>query len=56
MRNGILDALFSQSAVKQIVEVARKESDPELKRRAVQRLSNMKSKEAADFLMELLTK
>ena len=56
VRNGILDALFSQGSVKQIVEVARKESDPELKRRAVQRLSNMKSKEATDFLVELLNK
>ena len=56
VRNGILDALFSQGSVKQIVEVARKESNPELKRRAVQRLSNMKSKEATDFLMELLSK
>ena len=56
VRNGILDALFSQGSAKQIVDVARKESDPELKRRAVQRLSNMKSKEAMDFLMELLIK
>ena len=56
VRNGILDALYSQGSVKQIVEVARKESDPELKRRAVQRLSNMKSKEASDFLVELLSK
>lgn len=56
VRNGILDALFSQGAAKQIVEVARQKSDPELKRRAVQRLSNMKSKEAADFLVELLNK
>ncbi len=56
VRGGILDALFSQGSVKHIVEAARKESDPELKRRAVQRLSNMKSKEASDFLVELLNK
>lgn len=56
VRRGILDALFSQGSVKQIIDAARKESDPELKRRAVQRLSSMKSKEAADFLVELLNK
>jgi HEAT repeat protein len=56
VRAGILDALFSHNAVKQIVEVTRKETDPELKRRAVQRLANSKSKEATDYLVELLNK
>jgi hypothetical protein len=42
--------------VTKIVEIARKESDPELKRDLVQMLSNMRSKEATDFLLELLNK
>ena len=56
VRRSILEALFSQGSVKHIVEAARKETDSELKRRAVQHLSNMKSKEATDFLVELLNK
>ena len=36
------------------MDLARKESDPAMKREMVRRLSNMKSKEAADYLMELL--
>ncbi len=56
VRAALMDALFQQNAVKQVVEVARKESDPDLKRRAVQRLASSKSKEANDFLVELLNK
>jgi HEAT repeat protein len=52
----ILNALYSQGGAKEIVEVARKESDPEMKRQAVRMLSNMKSKEASDFLAELLNR
>ena len=50
----ILNSLGNQGAVKQLIECARKESDPELKRAAVRRLSEMKSKEALDFMAELL--
>jgi tetratricopeptide (TPR) repeat protein len=52
----VLEALFVQGSARQIVEVARKETDPELKKQAVQRLSHMQSKEALDFLMELVNK
>jgi tetratricopeptide (TPR) repeat protein len=50
----ILRSLANQGAVKQLIECARKEKDPELKRVAVQRLGEMKSKEALDFIEELL--
>jgi HEAT repeat protein len=50
----ILNSLRSQGAAKQIIECARKESDPELKRTAVRLLSEMHSKEALDYLMEIL--
>lgn len=56
VRRSILESLFNQNSAKHIIEAARKESDPELKRRAVQHLSHMKSKEATDYLVELLNK
>ena len=56
LRKKILQSLFVQGNVKQLVEVARKEANPELRRAAVQQLSHMKNKEATDFLMELLNK
>ena len=52
----ILNALFVQRNVTRIIEIARKETDPQLKRDAVEKLSHMKSKEATDFLVELLNK
>ena len=56
LRKKVLEALFNQNNARQLVEVARKEKDPELKKAAVQRLSNMRSKEATEFLLELLNK
>ena len=50
----ILRTLGNAGAVKQLIECARKESDGELKRVAVQRLGQMKSKEALDYIAELL--
>ena len=52
----ILNSLANQGAVKQMIDCARKESDPELKKVAVRRLGEMKSKEALDFIAELLSK
>jgi HEAT repeat protein len=54
IKSEILNSLRNQQAVKQIVECARKESDPELKKTAVRMLSEMRSKEATDYLMEIL--
>jgi tetratricopeptide (TPR) repeat protein len=54
IKSEILNSLASQGAVKQLIECARKESDPELKRTAVRRLGDMRSKEALDFIAELL--
>lgn len=56
IKSQIIQALFIQQAAKQLVEVTRKEKDPELKKHAVQRLGMMKSKESTDYLMELLNK
>jgi len=56
VKEQILNALFVQGSAKEIVEVARKESDISLKQRAVQRLSTMNSKEGTDYLIELINK
>ena len=53
-RGRVLRALFTQNNAKQLVEIARKETNPELKKAAVQHLSHMRSKEATDYLVELL--
>jgi HEAT repeat protein len=54
IKRNILDSLHGQRNAKAIVDLARKETDPAMKREIVSRLSNMKSKEASDYLMELL--
>lgn len=56
LKEEVLNAYFLQGNAAAIVAVARNEKDPELKRAAVQKLSLMHSKEATDFLMELLQK
>jgi hypothetical protein len=54
VKRSIVDSLHSQRNAKALVDLARKESDPAAKRHIVGQLSNMKSKESADYLMELL--
>ena len=51
-----INALFLQNNGRVLVELARAEKDPQMKREMVQKMSSMggKSKEVADFLMELL--
>ena len=53
-RARVLRALFTQNNARQLVEIARKETNPELKKTAVQHLSHMRNKEATDYLVELL--
>jgi hypothetical protein len=52
----IVDRLSNSRSAKYLVDLARNEKDPKLKVRIVDRLSNMHSKEASDYLMELLSK
>jgi HEAT repeat protein len=54
IKKTILNAYFIQGNAAALVEIARAEKDPELKREAVQKLSLMRSKEATDYMMELL--
>lgn len=50
----IINALFIAGAAKDMIDLARKESDPAMKKYIVGRLSMMQSKEATDYMMELL--
>jgi hypothetical protein len=56
VRKAVLNAFFLKKDAAAIIDIARKETDMELKKDAVNKLSIMKSKEATDFMMELLNK
>lgn len=56
VKNAVIDGLFMQQNAKALIEFARKERDAAVKKEIVQRLSMMRSKEASDFLMELINK
>lgn len=56
LKEGVLNAFFLQGNAAALVAIARSEKDPELKKTAVSKLSLMHSKEATDYLMELLQK
>jgi hypothetical protein len=54
VRKSVINSLFIQNNARALVDLARREKDPELKKSIVSRLSLMKSKEATDYLMEYL--
>lgn len=54
--HAVLQALFLQGNAQAIVDIARKETDPEMKKEAVQKLSLMHSKVATDYLLEILNR
>lgn len=56
VKEEILNAYFIGGDAKSLIAVARTEKDPELKKKAVEKLSLMGSKEANEYLMELLEK
>lgn len=56
VRAEIVNGLFAQGDAKALVEIARKETDPSMRKRIVERLSRMRSKDATDYLMELINK
>lgn len=56
VRKEVIDSLFRQGNAPVLIEIARKESEPKLKREVVEALSRMRSKEANDFLVELLSR
>ncbi|HET9401917.1 MAG TPA: HEAT repeat domain-containing protein [Candidatus Acidoferrales bacterium] len=54
VRREILHSLATQDNAKVLVELAKKETNVDLKKYAVEQLSHMDSKEATDYLMSLL--
>ena len=56
IRKDIIRGLAMQGNAHALVGLARKETDPELKKEIVRHLSTMKSKEATDYMLELLNK
>ena len=56
IRKEIMNAFFLQGNAKALVNIARSEKDPELRKAAVEKLSLMSSKDATDFMLEILSK
>jgi HEAT repeat protein len=56
IRDAVIDALFIKGDAHSLVELARKETNPELRKRLVQKMSVMGNREATDYLMEILNK
>jgi tetratricopeptide (TPR) repeat protein len=54
VRRAVINALFLQNNAAALVSLARKEKSPEMLKEIVSKLSVMKSKEATDYLLELL--
>ncbi len=54
IKSAVIEALFISNNAESLVALARKETDANLKREIVRKLSLMQSKVALDYLMELL--
>jgi len=52
----VINALFLHGAAKEMVALARKETNPELKKSWLQKLSLMRSPEITEYMMEILNK
>ncbi len=56
IKKEIVNAFFLQNNATQLVAIARRETDPVMRKDIVGRLSHMRSKVALDYLMEILGK
>lgn len=56
VKKAVVDSLCQQNAAKEVVELARKENDLSMKKVIVERLGHMNTKEATDYMMEILNK
>ena len=56
MRKKAVEGLFVQGNAKALIDLARKETNPEMKKEIIGKLSLMHSKEALDYMMEILNK
>ncbi len=56
MKSAALDGLFVNDDAKDLVALARAETDPQMRKRIVEKLAIMDSKEAKDYMLEILNK
>ena len=56
MKKAALQGLFVQGNAEAMVEIARNEKDPALRKDVVSHLAHMNSKLATEFLLEILNK
>jgi HEAT repeat protein len=54
VRRAVIDAFANQRNAKVLIDLSRKETDLAMKKRILERLSQMKSAEATDYFMEIL--
>lgn len=54
VRDAVLNSLFLQQNAKALIDLARNEKDPEMKKQIVSKLALVHSKEATDYMMEIL--
>jgi HEAT repeat protein len=54
VRKAVLNSLFLQQNGKALVDLARREKDPEMKKEIVSKMALIHSKEVTDYMMELL--
>lgn len=54
VKESVLNALFLQQNGKALVDIARNEKDPQLKEKAVQKMSLLHSKDVTDYMLEVL--
>jgi HEAT repeat protein len=55
-RQAAIDGLFVHGAAHELVELLKKETDPEMKKRLVSKLSIMNNKEATEYMIQVLEK
>src|SRR5229473_3511176 len=56
VKKKVVNALFLHGAGKEMVALARKETNPELRKALIQKMSLMSSPEISDYMMEILNK
>jgi HEAT repeat protein len=56
VKKKVINALFLHGAGKEMVALAKKETNPEMKRELIQKMSLMNSPEITDYMMEILNK
>jgi tetratricopeptide (TPR) repeat protein len=54
VREAVLNSLFLQQNGKALVDLARAEKDPEMKKRIIEKMALIHTKETTDYMMELL--